>query len=317
MAFTARDRCDETIEILRSVRTPRFKYIRNFLSYRPHLQFNQYKDGKAIVKRLRALHAAGKLNELQSRYFNTTRPPEELYDLQVDPHETTNLAESAEHKSTLKTLRNALYKWMADSRDLGLIPEPILEDLGKQHGSKLAAMSQPATRELLPRLIVIIEAGERKDRGAVRRALGASDPCERYWAATWAGVNRDADATDALRKLVMSRTPVVRVAASLALCQLGHDDAYLPKLVELIDDPNLIVGMYAMNAIEQSGIRNDVAATAAETAKASPYEFTRRYGKRLAKLVKSFKTSLLIRPDGSAPDGRGSGSPLAPTAAVR
>lgn len=287
MAFTARDRCDETIEIARSVRTPRFKYIRNFMSYRPHLQFNQYKDGKAIVKRLRALHTAGKLNEVQSLYFKTPRPPEELYDLQADPHETTNLAESAEHKSKLKKLRNALYKWMADSRDPGLIPEPILEDLGKQHGSKPSAMNQPAMRELLPRLIAIIEAGERKDNGAIRRALGASDPCERYWAATWAGVNRDAGATDALRKLITSPTPVVRVAASLALCQLGHDGAYLPKLAELIEDPNLIVGMYAMNAIEQTGLRNHVAALAAETARASPYEFTRRYGRRLAELVKN------------------------------
>src|SRR5262249_17892142 len=47
--FAARDRCDETVEHLRSVRTARFKYIRNFLPLRPHLQPNAYKDGKPIV----------------------------------------------------------------------------------------------------------------------------------------------------------------------------------------------------------------------------------------------------------------------------
>ena len=177
---------------------------------------------------------------------------------------------------------------MVDSHDPGLIPEPILEDLGKQHGSKLAAMKQPALLKLIPRLIAIIEAGERKDRGAVRRALTtASDPSVAYWAATWAGVNKDAGAKQALERLAASPTPTVRVAACLALCQLGHGDIYLPKLVELIEDPNLIVGMYAMNAIEQSGIRNKVASMAAETARESLYEFTRRYGKRLAKLVQS------------------------------
>jgi len=36
--FAARDRCDETIETIRCVRTRRYKYIRNFQSYRPHLQ---------------------------------------------------------------------------------------------------------------------------------------------------------------------------------------------------------------------------------------------------------------------------------------
>ena len=288
MVFTARDRCDETIEIIRSVRTPRFKYIRNFMSYRPHLQFNQYKDGKEVVKQMRALYAAGKLNDLQSRFFTTPRPREELYDLKADPYETKNLAGHAAHKSTLKTLRRALYKWMVDSHDPGLIPEPILEDLGKQHGSKLAAMKQPALLKLIPRLIAIIEAGERKDRGAVRRALTtASDPSVAYWAATWAGVNKDAGAKQALERLAASPTPTVRVAACLALCQLGYGDIYLPKLVELIEDPNLIVGMYAMNAIEQSGIRNKVASMAAETARESLYEFTRRYGKRLAKLVQS------------------------------
>ncbi len=291
MVFTARDRSDETIEILRSVRTPRFKYIRNFLSYRPHLQFNQYKDGKKVVKEMRALYATGKLNDLQARFFTTPRPPEELYDLKADPYETTNLAGNAAHKSTLKTLRRALYKWMLDSRDPGLIPEPILEDLGKKHGSKPAAMKQAAMRELVPRLIAIIEAGERKDSKAVRRALTAADPCEAYWAATWAGVNKDARAKRALERLAASPTPAVRVAACLALCRLGHDDIYLPKLAELIEDPNLIVGMYAMNAIEQTGIRNKVASKAAKTAMDSRYQFTQRYGKRLAKQVKIFESS--------------------------
>ena len=80
--FAARDRCDETVDHIRSVRTARYKYIRNYLNQRPHLQPNAYKDGKQIVQRLRKLHAAGKLNELQERLlFSPTRPAEELYDL--------------------------------------------------------------------------------------------------------------------------------------------------------------------------------------------------------------------------------------------
>ena len=127
--------------------------------------------------------------------------------------------------------------------------------------------------------------GERKDGAAVRNALAAADPAERYWAATWAGVNKDAGATDALKKLVDDPAPTVRVAASLSLCQLGLEGTYFAQLVSLIEDPNLIVGMYAMNAIEQSGIRNEAVSRAAELAKESNYEFTRRYGKRLATLV--------------------------------
>lgn len=47
--FAARDRCDETVERIRSVRTDRFLYIRNFHPQRPHLQPNAYNDGKSIV----------------------------------------------------------------------------------------------------------------------------------------------------------------------------------------------------------------------------------------------------------------------------
>ena len=47
--YSARDRCDETVEHMRCVRTQEFKYIRNFLPNRPHMQPNRYKDQKSIV----------------------------------------------------------------------------------------------------------------------------------------------------------------------------------------------------------------------------------------------------------------------------
>ena len=293
MVFTARDRCDETVEILRSVRTPRFKYIRNFLSYRPHLQPNQYKDSKGIVRRLRELRASGELGAAQTRYFQAPRPPEELYDLQADPEEMKNLAGLKEHAATLGSLRQALYRWMAESRDPGLIPEPILEDWGREHGSKPAAMRRLGVRELLPRLLAVIEAGERGDRAAVRRFLSARSAVERYWAATWAGVLRDSDARDALEKLAASPTPAVRIAAATALCRLGAAEEHLPKLVELIDAPNLIAGMYAMNAIEmvfeEGRADRELSSRAAKIAEASRYEFTRRYGKRLSRWLRGAK----------------------------
>jgi arylsulfatase A-like enzyme len=123
--FSARDRCDETVDHIRSVRTGRFKYIRNYLPARPLLQPNAYKDGKLIVKRLRELHAAGKLDEVQERLlFAPTRPPEELYDLTVDPHELVNLAGDATHRLTLETLRNRLKQWEQETGDLGRQGEP-------------------------------------------------------------------------------------------------------------------------------------------------------------------------------------------------
>ncbi len=123
--FAARDRCDETVEHIRSVRTEKYKYIRNYLNQRPHLQPNAYKDGKAIVQRLRELHAAGELNELQERLlFAPTRPAEELYDLETDPHELANLADDPQRRAELEKLRAMLAAWESATGDLGRQPEP-------------------------------------------------------------------------------------------------------------------------------------------------------------------------------------------------
>lgn len=121
--FAARDRCDETVEHLRSVRTDRYKYIRNYLNERPHLQPNAYKDHKAILIAMRTAHAAGRLNEIQAQLFAPTRPAEELYDLRMDPLEINNLAGSAEHHPQLLSMREMLHRWEEQSNDHGRKPE--------------------------------------------------------------------------------------------------------------------------------------------------------------------------------------------------
>ncbi|MCU0794352.1 MAG: sulfatase [Akkermansiaceae bacterium] len=118
--FAARDRCGETVDRIRSVRTERFKYIRNFHPRRPMLQPNDYKDRKPTILRLRELQADGKLNKLQEGIlFAPVRAEEELYDLRVDPFETRNLADDPGHAGTLKSLRESLDVWMRETRDPG------------------------------------------------------------------------------------------------------------------------------------------------------------------------------------------------------
>lgn len=123
--FAARDRCDETVDRIRSVRTDRYKYIRNFYPGRPHLQPNRYKDHKEIVQRLRELHAQGKLDELPEKLlFAPVRPAEELYDLREDPYETRNLAADPAFRGILEDLRSRLERWMEETGDRGRTPEP-------------------------------------------------------------------------------------------------------------------------------------------------------------------------------------------------
>jgi arylsulfatase A-like enzyme len=122
--FAARDRCDETVEHLRMVRTSKWKYIRNFLPKRPHLQPNAYKDAKPIVRRLRELHDSGKLTGIPEQLlFAPECASEELYDLEADPFEVRNLAADLSHEATLKDLRGRLDRWMEETGDQGRVPE--------------------------------------------------------------------------------------------------------------------------------------------------------------------------------------------------
>jgi len=117
--FAARDRCDETVDHMRSVRTADFKYIRNFLPNRPYLQPCAYKDAKAILIALRECHAAGTLNETQQLLFRDVRPPEELYDVKNDPYEINNLANDPAFADRLKEMRDRLDTWIVETGDQG------------------------------------------------------------------------------------------------------------------------------------------------------------------------------------------------------
>ena len=121
--FSARDRCDETVDHIRSVRTKRFKYIRNFLPQRPYLQPCRYKDGKQILIAVRQWDEEEKLNETQKLLVREVRPAEELYDLQNDPFEINNLAENSAYSEQLLRLREKLDRWMVETDDQGRRPE--------------------------------------------------------------------------------------------------------------------------------------------------------------------------------------------------
>jgi arylsulfatase A-like enzyme len=118
--FAARDRCDETVDRIRSVRDGEWLYIRNFYPQRPMLQPCRYKDQKPTLTRLRELHAAGRLSPLQERLlFSPTRPAEELYRWREDRWQHTNLAAQPDHAATLTRLRARLDAWMEETNDQG------------------------------------------------------------------------------------------------------------------------------------------------------------------------------------------------------
>ena len=120
--ISARDRCDYTIDRIRTVRTEKYRYIKNFLTDRILLQ-PQYRDGQKPTKRLRELHASGELGKIPEWAFFGKRPAEELYDLEKDPHQVNNLAGDPAFAEELKKHRDLLNTWIKDTGDKGEQPE--------------------------------------------------------------------------------------------------------------------------------------------------------------------------------------------------
>lgn len=125
--IAARDRCDETEDRIRCVRDERFKYIRNFMPERPYTQKNAYKERQyPMLALMKEMHAAGKLTPAQALFMAPQKPKEEFYDIEADPHEIHNLADSPgseEASQRLDEMRIILKNWMARTKDQGRLPE--------------------------------------------------------------------------------------------------------------------------------------------------------------------------------------------------
>jgi len=121
--FHSSDRFDEFYDRLRAVRSKRYKYIKSFNTELPHAIPVSYREQMPMMRELRRLYAAGKLNEQQSFWLKSPKPEEELYDLQKDPYELNNLAGNPDLKDTLVHYRNILQDWIKETNDLGQYPE--------------------------------------------------------------------------------------------------------------------------------------------------------------------------------------------------
>ena len=114
--ISARDRCDFTIDRIRSVRSTDYKYIKNFKVDRPYMQ-PSYRDAWEVTQRMRQAYKNGELNEIQSRFFEKARPEEELYNLTSDPDELVNLAKDQKYTQQLKKHRDILNEWIVATDD--------------------------------------------------------------------------------------------------------------------------------------------------------------------------------------------------------
>jgi arylsulfatase A-like enzyme len=101
---------------IRAVRTRRYKLIFNALPHLPYRPIADLRDSPAWASYLGAARRA-QLSAVHMRLHQPVRPVIELYDLEKDPNEFHNLAESPEHAKIREELKLRLSDWMHDTMD--------------------------------------------------------------------------------------------------------------------------------------------------------------------------------------------------------
>jgi arylsulfatase A-like enzyme len=116
-------RSSNAFDLGRCVVTRTHKFIYNALWQLPYTPVDFNND--AFWKELRAMHEAGKLSAEHSRiYFSPTRPMFELYDLEKDPREFNNLADTKAAAEIETKLKETMREWMILERDYLPLPIP-------------------------------------------------------------------------------------------------------------------------------------------------------------------------------------------------
>lgn len=122
--ISARDRIDETYDRVRCVRSKKLKYLRNFYPNQPYIQKNVVpRLVLPVLTLMVVLHQEGRLTPAQAAFMAKTRPDEELYDLEKDPHEMNNVASDPRYRQHLERMRSILEKWIVETNDHGMFRE--------------------------------------------------------------------------------------------------------------------------------------------------------------------------------------------------
>lgn len=252
--YGARDRVDEAYDLARSVRDDRYLYVRNYM---PHLSYNQpegFSDQAEVRQEITRLAEAGKLNAAQLTYAGPTRALEELYDTRQDPQELHNLADSPQHQEVLQRMREAHCRWIAETYDLGFLPE--FEVRRRSEGTTPYAMARDPQKYPQSRIVAAADLVGRKEALSRQvQLLDDPDSAVRYWAAVGLRAQGEgaAEARDALRAALEDTAPPVRIEAAGALTALGAGEKALQVLIAELKSKQPDVAVHAARILQMLG----------------------------------------------------------------
>lgn len=241
--YMARGRMDERYDNSVAVADHKYRYIHNYMPFRPAMQFLRTLFGIPSTMTWYNAYIAGETNAIQSAPFEE-RPAEELFDLELDPWNINNLAGVPAYKDVLERLRQAEKDWRIEIRDALLIPEDEYTYYSGGN-SKYKSMYDYMHSNDCP-FYELLEASELATLGGPEdldtyvKYLKNDNSGIRYWGVTGLRMLKEqaSPAISALKMAAHDRAGSVATLAAEALYSLGEKDEALKAFINILSDKN-------------------------------------------------------------------------------
>lgn len=253
-----RDRADDVYDMSRAVRSKKYMYIRNYMPHLPYIQNSViFSDIKWSFAELHRARDEGLLTQSGEAMYQP-RPKEELYDVEADPYELTNLANDPEYQFVLENMRLRLNEWVLETKDTGFLQEA--EMMLRSDGTTPYQMVNDSSQYNITRIKAAAEmVGDSSVPVSVLESmLDDSDSGVRYWAsvALTARVDQDAwKASEQLEDVLNDPSPSVQIQAAETLCKLDQCDQALSILAGHLKDERDWLVLQAAISIRELGDR--------------------------------------------------------------
>ena len=252
---SARDRLDNNPEMIRTIRTEKYRYIRNFLPHQPYASF--YPDGGFFAAvpeegtperdfwETSCLPGEQKIHDpdgvflmlgppvmiqqnglpehyRQFQIWQDHKAAEELYDIEKDPEQVHNLVDDPAFSDIKDELRQKLFGWMIETCDLGLIDEAEIAVRAERHNGISHDVGVHGDNfERILETADLARIGEDVKEELTKR-LGDPDSAVRFWAVT-------------------------------GLCSLGVEHTMVEQLSPLLDDLSISISLAAGDYLVRTG----------------------------------------------------------------